>query len=306
MVNKLDAILKNVFDHFSRAHPRPSPLMTPSELLSPTESPALSPAITRPASPENTDQTRAARRTQFYTPLSIFERTILKTFKSRYTQFLVFWYSSLDVEFADIFQGMLVSKALLEEDQPMVTRTAAASYIASFVSRAQFVDRDSTRRVMGCLCSFLGNCLDVLNAVVQPGADTRSATQHGVFYAVSQAVFLIFCFRWRDLQQDEEELEELAAAGAPPSKWMTELEILRRVVQSELNPLKVGACIALLRITSSCSSFSRSALRMSSCNLRESRTPPTSSTAIRSSRRTGGPTSRPAPRNPTPPRGIHL
>jgi len=36
-------------------------------------------------------------------------------------------------------------KALLEQDQPAVTRAAAASYIASFVSRAQFVDREGAR-----------------------------------------------------------------------------------------------------------------------------------------------------------------
>ena len=241
MVNKLDAILKNVFDHFSRAHPRPPLPMTPSELLSPTDSPTLSPNVTRPASPANVDQARSTRRTQFYVLLSIFERTILKTFKSRYTQFVIFWFSSLDAEFSDIFQGMLVSKALLEEDQPMVTRAAAASYIASFVSRAQFVDRDCTRRVMGCLCNFLGNRLDIFSAVVQSGSEARGLAHHGIFYAVSQAVFLIFCFRWRDLQQDEDELEELVATGAPPSKWMAELEVLRRVVQSELNPLKVRA-----------------------------------------------------------------
>ena len=132
--------------------------------------------------------------------------------------------SALDPEFSDLFQGMLVSKALLEEDQPTVTRAAAASYIASFVSRAVFVDRESTRQVVACLCNFLNNRLDILDAVTQTGASLPSMAQHSVFYAVTQAVFLIFCFRWRDLVQDQEELDELAALLCEPSLDIGALE----------------------------------------------------------------------------------
>ena len=113
------------------------------------------------------EEGKALRRAQFHTLLAIFDRTILRTFKSRNTQFVLFWYSSLDPEFADLFQGMLVSKALLEEDQPPVTRAAAASYIASFVSRAQFVDREGARRVVQVLCNFLRARLDVFDAMAR-------------------------------------------------------------------------------------------------------------------------------------------
>ncbi|THH29661.1 hypothetical protein EUX98_g4514 [Antrodiella citrinella] len=245
MVQKLDAILKNVFDYFNKSHGRFSPTHTPSRslaslnsrsdspLLTPLEAPAL-----RPPSPTLIEEGRAFRRRQFYTLLSIFDRVILRTFKSRYTQFLVFWYSSLDPEFSDVFQGMLVSKALLEEDQPSVTRAAAASYIASFVSRAQFVDQENTRRVMACLCDFLRSKLDTFDMEAQNGLQSSGMAQYSVFYAVAQAVFLIFCFRWRDLAHDEEELEDMDGIGAK-SKWMKELDVMKRVVTSELNPLKM-------------------------------------------------------------------
>lgn len=241
MVNKLDAILKNVFDHFTRTRVSyEPPLQTPStpSTHSPLDSPSLASSASLPILPTE-EETRAIRRTQFYTLLSIFDRTILRTFKSRYTQFLVFWFSSLDPEFSDLFQGMLVSKALLEEDQPAVTRAAAASYIASFVSRAEFVGRESTRQAVACLCNFLANRLNILDAVTQSGAQTPSLSQHTVFYAVTQAVFLIFCFRWRDLESEPEEVDELGGMVAPVSKWMPELSVLKRAVQSELNPLKV-------------------------------------------------------------------
>jgi len=156
MVVKLDAILKLIFDHFNDLHAAPTPTALahlPSPMLFPrSESPSsiietteLSPA----PSPVSVEHGKAIRRSQFHTLLSIFDRTIIRTFKSRYAQFLVFWYSSLDPEFSDLFQGLLVSKALLEQDQPAVTRAAAASYIGSFVSRAQFVDREGARRVTG-------------------------------------------------------------------------------------------------------------------------------------------------------------
>ncbi|KAH8096739.1 RNA polymerase I-specific transcription initiation factor RRN3 [Cristinia sonorae] len=243
MVQKLDAILKNLLDHFNNAHRKSSPTPTPSGSRSHSRSDTpltpLDQPILRPDSPTLIEEGRAFRRTQFYTLLSIFDRVILRTFKSRYTQFLIFWYSSLDPEFSDVFQGMLVSKALFEEDQPSVTRAAAASYIASFVSRAQFVDKENTRRVVACLCDFLRSKLDRFEEEAQNGLQPSRMAQYSIFYAVAQAVFLIFCFRWRDLTHDEEELEDMDGVNAPKSNWMGELDVVKHVVTSELNPLKM-------------------------------------------------------------------
>ncbi|KAI0353078.1 RNA polymerase I-specific transcription initiation factor RRN3 [Trametes cingulata] len=244
MVNKLDAILKIIFDHFNQTHRDTDPVATPlpSTPSSRSDSPLLHADAPRSVSPTTVEEGKALRRAQFNTLLSIFDRTILRTFKSRYTQFIVFWYSSLDPEFSDLFQGMLVSKSLLEEDQPAVTRAAAASYIASFVSRAQFVDREGARRVVSVLCNFLRNRLDVFDAMAKAGVQQpmgANVAQHSVFYAVAQAVFLIFCFRWRDLLEDQDEVDEFAPANGPPKKWMPELDVIQRVVTSDLNPLKV-------------------------------------------------------------------
>ena len=226
MVAKLDGILKILFDYFHRAHGDTSP----SNTL--TTSNRQQPSIP-------TDQSER-RHTQFITLLSIFDRTIIRTFKSRYTQFLVFWFSSLDHEFTDMFQGMLVSKALLEDSQPVVTRAAAASYIASFVSRAKFVDAMNARMVVGLLCDFLEAHLDMCVAMGEEFDPT--STQHTIFYAVAQAVFLIFCFRWRDLQLDEEqfEMDDLALDIDIRKKWIPKLDVIQRVISSDLNPLMVS------------------------------------------------------------------
>lgn len=323
MVKKLDAILMLLFEHFDRTRsfnsnsldlPMVSPLrlppLPPLDGIMPgppyTQSPTLAaPKTTLPTtSPKETRRSDTTTlRTQFHSLLSIFDRTILRTFKSRYTQFLVFWHASLDPEFADVFQGMLVDRAIMpsivggptaqfapsnpdgenNSDEhlnahahtmtPELTRAAAASYIGSFVSRATFVDREGTRRVTAVLCEYLRSHLEGVEADLRAGMgfgtgsgsmsspSNVSATigailasgQHAIFYAVAQAVFLIFCFRWRDLAggDDDDELDLDLDLGVGPTlgqskggpvgkdKWMPEIAVLKRVVSSVLNPLKV-------------------------------------------------------------------
>ncbi|KAF5363263.1 hypothetical protein D9756_000229 [Leucocoprinus leucothites] len=217
-------------------------------------------------------------RVQFNALLTIFDRTILRTFKSRYTQFLIFWFTSLDPEFADVFQGMLAERALLGSSstaiQPTseafndsgdtssgpqntggsaITRAAAASYIGSFVSRAVFVDGEGARNVVAVLCEFLKTHLDDVEESIRSYSAPIAVggPQHTVFYAVTQAVFLIFCFRWRDLLDFAEDAEtdhvhhftgiyqDEVVSDGKSRKWMPELGVLQRVVSSVLNPLRV-------------------------------------------------------------------
>ncbi|KAF9464841.1 RNA polymerase I-specific transcription initiation factor RRN3 [Collybia nuda] len=278
MVKKLDAILTLLFDHFHRTHksvttsgvltlpplldlpplpPLDSPLLTThptiSDLVSITQLPSA-PSTPTPPPPESQSvgRSRNLLRIQFNTLLSIFDRTILRTFKSRYTQFLIFWYTSLDPEFSDTFQGMLVDRALFENgakgmthnNTSAVTRAAAASYIGSFVSRASFVHREDARRVVGILCEFLRVHLETVEELHRDGGLNMNAggmAQNTVFYAVAQTVFLIFCFRWRDLQEESDGEDEILTGGAGKTgkKWMPQLSILQRVVTSVLNPLRV-------------------------------------------------------------------
>ena len=248
MVNKLDTILTLVFDYLNRPSFAVKPALSADS--PPSESPPSTP-LTSENQPSTQPQSamvldpefeKTARRSQFHALLSVFDRAIIRTFKSRYTQFLIFWYSSLDPEFSDLFQGMLVEKALLDENLPMVIRIAASSYISSFVSRATFVDGESTRNVVSVLCDFLTSRMDALDHILRVGGEITGA-YCGMFYAVCQAVFLIFCFRWRDLiEYQVEDVDELAElhAGRPAKKWLPRLYVLERAVSSLLNPLKVG------------------------------------------------------------------
>lgn len=255
MVRKLDAVMKLIFEHFERmrisstststATSGPSLPTTatadPNTLAPPTPSASSS---LPPTPPIPTDQAQAQLlRTTFHTLLSIFDRTILLTFKSRYTQFLLFYLTSLDPEFADTFTGELVHKALFSPELPVVTRAASASYVASFVSRARFVGRGWTREVVGLMGRWLRGQVEG-HEMMMVGLEVgvQGLAPLNVFYAVAQALLLIFCFRWRDLLEEEEEDGDADADVEGPSggrKWMEELGIVQRMVTCSLNPLKV-------------------------------------------------------------------
>lgn len=247
MVNKLDAILKLLFDHFDQqpsisstsASPSPSVPSTPA-ISSPPSSPVPT-LSTNPSSKPSQVDSHEQQLAQFHTLLAIFTRTILCTFKSRYTQFLLFWFTSRDSAFADLFLGELIAHALLEPSEPEIARAASASYVASFVSRAKFIGPEEARGAVRVLCRFLEHDLDAFEA-----CDVDAAPP-GVFYAVAQAVFLIFCFRWRDLVEGDEtgdaeggcDRGQDTLEGPLKKTWMAELSIVRRVVACPLQPLKV-------------------------------------------------------------------
>ncbi|CAD6904636.1 unnamed protein product [Tilletia laevis] len=202
----------------------------------------------------------ARRSNLFHILLSIFDRLVLPTFRSRHVQFVMFWFSSLDAEYADTFLGMLLSKSLYSgpgavaehgrdkhgggggnsidavldqgdnsmadlyqrhEASSPILRKAAASYVASLVSRASFIGTPHTRAVVLNMCAFLDAYLEqyafacahagstrAANLSLDGGVESGSAggppapgsAVHDVFYSIAQALFYIFCFRWRDLE----------------------------------------------------------------------------------------------------------
>ena len=188
------------------------------------------------------------RRSIFDVLLNIFDDKILRTFQTRHTQFLLFWYSSLSPDFTDHFLGNLVGRALDDKDTPVITRVAAAGYVASFVSRSMSIDRLGARKVMSLLCSFIEDEMDQLrpsnNAFLASSSslmDSRTLVKNSVvYYAVCQAAFYIFCFRWKDLLDENEEEIDLLEGVLPARRWLSDLDVLKEAISGPLNPLKVG------------------------------------------------------------------
>ncbi|SCV72699.1 BQ2448_4236 [Microbotryum intermedium] len=237
---KLDAILKVVLDHLADAHadvpssPRPTLANEGADSTETTPTPE-----TRP--PHEVVERRSAL---FRSLLDIFDRTLLRTFKTRNTQFILFYLCSLDVASSDQFIGVLLGRALFQTDAPAITRVAAAGYVASFISRATYVDASMTRKVVHHLCRYLESSMEDFAAAshastgLKASATPNVAVDLPVFYAVTQAVFYIFCFRWKDLMDEGEEDDLLLEPGR---RWMLGLETIRKVVASNFNPLRVCA-----------------------------------------------------------------
>lgn len=199
-VDKLDTMLEILFDHYSKSFPGKS-----------TEDPSNHSIDT------------------FELLLRSFDTTVLPTYRSRYTQFLLFWASQKSPRFSDQFCVSILEKAL-DNSRPQGTRQAAAAYIASFVARAKFMPQKDVRAVVRLICRWLGAFVDERSLECR-GPDV---SRWGGFYSVCQAVMYIFCFRWRDLKEEEED-----EFGIVEGRWTSGLEVLGKVITSRFNPLKV-------------------------------------------------------------------
>ncbi|KAJ2523515.1 DNA independent RNA polymerase I transcription factor [Coemansia sp. RSA 1939] len=208
--------------------------------------------------------------------LDLFNVIVLPTFKSRYTQFLLFFLCSRDPQYADVFLGTMMGnvgepiRTQAQDKVSSVTKVAAASYLGSFVARAKFLTPKIVRSVVGVLVQWANAYLDWQEQMLKDNAagldDQKQQQQqqkarplysqvvggssgptqfsdferHAVFYAVTQAILYMFCFRWRDLAE--------ASGGGPLVEteldslhWCHEVEGMQRVVFSKLNPLRACA-----------------------------------------------------------------
>ncbi|KAK6330250.1 hypothetical protein TWF730_004745 [Orbilia blumenaviensis] len=209
IVHKLDAMLALIFGYYDRELPKYS-----------NEEPTV----------EDMEN--------FEMLLHFFENTILKTFRSQYVQFIVFWAAQRSPVFMDRFLGMLVERAM-DPRKPQVSRQAAAAYTASFIARAKLLERDAVRTAVDILCKWLEKYLK--DREVE--CTSPNVRKFGGFYAVFQAVMYIFCFRWRDLRGktplpvgEDETIEDIVRS---PQSWLPRLLVIDRLLTSRFNPLKV-------------------------------------------------------------------
>lgn len=269
MKRKLDGMLCYFMKHLEEAlgyksHSPPINLLAASTLTSTSSgrsTPTTSAFETPIPSPLNLTTSRplptaAASLSMFQTLLNIFSRQILSTSSTQHVPFLLFLTSSFSPSHTDLFLGLLVSQSLygssststsptISQPVPLRSRVAATVYIGSIVCRARFVTDLQTRQVMVYLLAFI-------DAKIQQSRMIGKIDDSPLFYAVCQAVMLIFCFRWRALQNGSNGIEEegmvgdmelendLEENGGEEGKWIRELDILQKALTSELNPLLVS------------------------------------------------------------------
>ncbi|EQB57333.1 RNA polymerase I-specific transcription initiation factor RRN3 [Colletotrichum gloeosporioides] len=206
-VEKLDAILDTLFDHYT-------PLF------------------------ENPDSDEAWGR--YALLVQSFGKIVLPTYKSRHTQFLLFHFGQMSARLRDTFVGSLMH-IFGSQNRPSFVRQAAATYLAGFMARGAHVPPDLVRTVFALLLKQM----QIYRVKHDPDARGPDLRRHQIYYAQVQAALYMFCFRWRDLIVDTPEFvdrDDPASYLGNELEWMQGMrEELSASVYCKMNPLKICA-----------------------------------------------------------------
>jgi RNA polymerase I-specific transcription initiation factor RRN3 len=157
--------------------------------------------------------------------LKVFDRAILLTHRSKYTQFLLFYICHLDLSFSAQYVGYLL-KTGIEGTQHTATRQAALAYAGSFLARASYVPSNVVRSIVKAMLDWALAYIE-RNPLPPNSAIPAQPQQHVVFYSVCQAVFYTCCFRFADIVEATNPLS-LASHG------------VGAIITCALNPFKVS------------------------------------------------------------------
>jgi RNA polymerase I-specific transcription initiation factor RRN3 len=176
----------------------------------------------------------------FESLLAQFATTILPTYRSRHTQFLLFHFSQTSADRIEKFAGAC-SQFAFDQHRPHILRVTAAAYLGSFIARGAHVSPSTVRAVFDLLCHHL----ELQRASHEPSSKGPDLRRYGTYYAISQALLYLFCFRWRDLVVTPDALpptDQDIVYHEGDFKWYNSTqEIIRRNIFSKLNPLKICA-----------------------------------------------------------------
>jgi RNA polymerase I-specific transcription initiation factor RRN3 len=188
-------------------------------------------------SPHFEDPNSVEAASMFEILLGHFANIILPTYRSRHTQFLLFHFAQTAEHLVDQFAGTCVQLAF-QSGRPAILKQSSAAYLASFVARGAHVQPHVVRTVF----ELIGNNLDHTRAENELTCRGPDLKRYSTFYAMTQALLYIFCFRWRDLITLPDILEEddPAAFIGQDLNWTPGIkETLSRTIYSKLNPLKI-------------------------------------------------------------------
>ncbi|KAL3691627.1 hypothetical protein R1sor_005278 [Riccia sorocarpa] len=162
----------------------------------------------------------------FDTLAKSFQSTILNTYKSKFTQYLLFYLCSLEPSSCGSRFASLLCDIFTSKSRPSNTRMSAAAYLASFIARAKYLPVDviwtSLRRLASWCASYGTHEIGT-----RASGNVPDSVLHGVFYSACQAVMYILCFRLKLL------------ADEPDGKRHLRGLHLQQIVEHRLNPLKV-------------------------------------------------------------------
>lgn len=162
----------------------------------------------------------------FDTFLEVLESTMLNATHVQYVSFIWLYFASLKSEYEARVLEHLWQVTIRMPRAPADAKKSqgAASYLAAFLARAKYVKKDVAFNWLEELYAWLRRYVDQFGSGschMLPGLH-----RHGTFYAISQAFFLVFSFRYKEFARNQETLETMRQWG------------VGRVVHSPLEPLK--------------------------------------------------------------------
>lgn len=169
--------------------------------------------------------------------LSQFTEIILRMRKSRHTQFILFHF----VQKSDQLTNMFIEtcERIAFNSAPSVLGDYAVAYLASFLARGAHIPPYLVQNVFRRLLQ----CLERRRATFEKTCQGPNITKYYSYYALCQATFYIFCFRWKDLVVSAPEFvdpeDPLSYVGQDLDWGANTRHILRNNAHGKLNPLKV-------------------------------------------------------------------
>ncbi|XP_058731125.1 RNA polymerase I-specific transcription initiation factor rrn3-like [Vicia villosa] len=124
--------------------------------------------------------------------LASFMRTVLNTYKSKFTQFVMFYACALDPELCGVKFAIALRDMFESPVSPPITRMSAVAYLASYLSRAKFLSSALVADIIQRLVDWCFAYCKIHDLDMNPQA-------HQVFYSGCQAIMYILCFRMKSL-----------------------------------------------------------------------------------------------------------
>lgn len=144
--------------------------------------------------------------------MSAFERSLLHTYRCKFTQFLVFYLCLKDPAGCSHSFITLLLGLMRDARQAPITRSACAAYLASFLARYALVPEALVVDVLQKLAASCQEYAASAPAMSRAGSSvglssgdcsTPKAHRHQVFYAMMQALLYILCYHMEPLVRQQ-------------------------------------------------------------------------------------------------------
>lgn len=195
-------------------------------------------SINKDATCENFDSNNIANNAShlesiFRSMLSMFEEKIIRSSKLHSTQFLMFYICSVSSSFSKSFIEYLMT-IVMDTHRHTITRVMGIMYIASFLSRANYLTEDMVVLTLGHLTQYIRHYIKTFERTVT----TIDVKSHQIFYSMSQCVFYVLCYK---IDQVMNAGSQSKSGGGGGKEYLTRLLLpdLIALVNSRFNPFKV-------------------------------------------------------------------